>query len=172
MRVRALLLGFCLAATPALAAAPAEIAPVIHAKTPYGEGDYTFLLMTAYQAQLWTDAPQWSMRAPFALTIRYGMGFSTDDFVSRAIDEMKHVDPSLSQQTLDSYAAAMTKVFPPVEKGDEITALYRPGKPVKVFKNGAPTGSVAAKGFAQPFFGIWLSPASSDPTLRNMLLHQ
>jgi hypothetical protein len=172
MTGRALLLALCVAATPALAAAPSEIAPVIHATAPHGEGDYTFLLMSAYQAQLWTDAPQWSMKTPFALTIIYHMGFSTDDFVSRAKDEMKHVDPSLTDGQLAAYSAAMTKVFPPVDKGDEITALYQPGKSVKIFKNGQPTGAVAVKGFAQPFFGIWLSPATSNPGLRQKLLGQ
>jgi len=165
------LLAACLVASPAFAAAPPEIASVIHAATPYGEGRYAFLLVTPYEAQLWTDAQQWSMEAPFALTLRYHMDFSTDDFVSRARSEMKHVDPSLSDATLDSYGAAMTKVFPPVKDGDEITALYEPGKPVQIFKNGSPTGSVAEAGFAAPFFGIWLSPVSSARSLRKKLLH-
>ena len=82
----------------------AEIASVIHAATPYGKGSYAFLLMTPYDAQLWTDAPHWSMEAPFALTLRYHMDFSTDDFVSRGLDEMKHVDPSLDAAALKASA--------------------------------------------------------------------
>jgi len=159
------------AATPVLGATPLEIAPIIHAIGPYGQGDYTALLMTVYKAQLWTDAPQWSMEAPFALTILYDMSFSTDDFVSRAKSEMKHVDPSLSDASLEAYGAAMEKVFPPVKSGDEITALFQPGKPVQIFKNGNPTGTVSEAGFAEPFFGIWLSPRSSSARLRKALLH-
>jgi hypothetical protein len=170
MKLLGVLLAACLIATPALAAPPPEIASVIHAATPYGQGKYTFLFMTAYEAQLWTDAPQWSMAVPFALTLRYHMGFSSDDFASRAKSEMKHVDPSLSDAMLDSYGAAIAKVFPPVKDGDEITALYQPGQPVQVFKNGSPTGTVADSGFAEPFFGIWLSPKSSDSSLRKKLL--
>ena len=60
--------------------------------------------------------------------------------------------------------------------------LYQPGQPVRFFKNGAPTGEVSdssvgaparadAPGFAEDFFGVWLSPATSDPDLRKSLLH-
>ena len=58
-----------------------------------------------------------------------------------------------------------------MKDGDTVTALYQPGQPVKIFHNGAPTGEIADKGFAEPFFGIWLSPESSAPSLRAHLLH-
>ena len=37
-------------------AAPPEVANVIYAAQPYGQGSYRFLAITAYSAQLWTDA--------------------------------------------------------------------------------------------------------------------
>jgi hypothetical protein len=167
--MKTIALALLLFTVPALAA-PAEIAGVIHADAPYGKGSYGAVIITAYDAELWTDAAAWSMDAPFALTLHYHMGFSTDDFVSRGIGEMKHVDPSLDDATLKRFGAAMTKTFPPVKDGDTTTALYQPGQPVKVFHNGAPTGEIADKDFAAPFFGIWLSPKSSAPSLRAQLL--
>lgn len=169
-RLAALAFAGCFFLGPAWAAPPKEIASVIHADAPHGKGTYTALVITAYDAELWTDAAQWSMDAPFALRLRYHMGFSTDDFVSRARSEMHHVDPALTDVQLDDFAKAMIPVFPPVKDGDTITALYQPGKPVTVFHNGAATGSIDAKGFAAPFFGIWLSPNSSAPGLRAALL--
>jgi hypothetical protein len=159
-----------LGAVPAFAA-PAEVSSLIHAQTPYGQGSYGVLVVTAYDAALWTDAKAWSMKAPFALTLHYHMGFSTDEFVSRGIDEMKHVNPSLDAATLKRFGAEMTKAFPPVKDGDTITALYQPGKPVTIFHNGAVSGRIADKAFAVPFFGIWLSPNSSATSLRSHLLH-
>ena len=156
--------------TPAWAEPPREIASTIHAAAPLGKGTYTVLVITAYDAELWTDAARWNMQKPFALRLRYHMGFSTDDFVSRSRSEMKHVDPSLTDAQLDAFARAMTPAFPPVKDGDTITALYRPGKPIAVFHNGAPTAVINARGFATPFFGIWLSPKTSAPGLRAALL--
>jgi hypothetical protein len=164
-------LALMLLTAPALAA-PAEVASVIHADTPYGKGSYKALFITAYDAELWTDAKGWSMKAPFALTQKYHMGFSTDDFVSRGTSEMKHVDPTLDDATMKRFGDEMAKVFPAVKEGDTITALYQPGKPVKFFHNGTATGEVADKAFAKPFFGIWLSPKTSGTSLRADLLHK
>ena len=73
---------FVSAALPAMAAPP-EIANVIKSDKPYGEGHMNFLFIKAYNARLWTDAAAWSMDAPFAMEITYGMGFDTDDLVGR-----------------------------------------------------------------------------------------
>ena len=162
------------APVPALAA-PAEIASVIHAGTPYGSGKYAVLFITAYDTELWTDAPQWSMNAPFALTLRYHIGFSSDYLLNRTLREMKGVDPKLSDADIARYKKAMA-FFAPASSGDEMTMLYQPGQPgknesVRFFKNGAPTGEVSEPGFAQDFFGVWLSPNTSEPDLRKSLLN-
>jgi hypothetical protein len=61
--------------------------------------------------------------------------------------------------------------FAPASSGDEMTMLYQPGQPTRFFKNGALTGEVSEPGFAQDFFGVWLSPATSEPDLRKSLLN-
>jgi hypothetical protein len=155
----AIAVGCVLAGTSiAAAAAPAEVADVIHAEQPFGEGKYKALIITAYTAALWTDAKTWSMDAPFALSLTYAMGFSTDDMVSRSLEEMKQVDPALTDADLKSYGEALAKAFPPVTSGDRITALHVPGQPAKFFHN-------------DDFFGVWLSPRTSAPSLRVALLH-
>ena len=164
----ALLLSLVLMTAPAMAA-PAEIASVIHAAQPYGSGKYAVLFITAYDAEVWTDAPQWSMNAPFALTLRYHIGFSSDYLVNRTLREMKGVNPALTDADIARYRKAMA-FFAPASSGDEMSMLYQPGQPVQFFKNGAPTGEVSEPGFAADFFGVWLSPNTSDPDLRKSLL--
>lgn len=161
------------AAMPA-SAAPQEIGFAIHAAQPYGTGTYSVLFITAYDAELWTDAPQWSMDAPFAITLRYHMGFSSDYLVSRMLREMRHVNPSLSDADIARYRKAMA-FFAPAQSGDEMTMLYLPGgqgkeEAVWFFKNGSPTGKISEPGFARDFFGVWLSPNTSDSDLRAALL--
>lgn len=163
-------LGLLAMAPVPVLAAPAEIASVIHAVTPYGSGKYAVLFITAYDSELWTDAPRWTLDVPFALTLRYHMGFSSDYLINRTLREMKHIDPSLSDETVARYRKAMA-FFAPASSGDEMTMLYQPGQPVRFFKNGAPTGEVSEPGFALDFFGVWLSPGTSDPDLRKSLLN-
>lgn len=175
------LAGLMLAAVPASldaapqAGPPTEIAFAIHAPAPYGTGKYAILFITAFDAQLWTDAPAWSMDAPFAMTLRYHMGFSADYLVARSLREMRHVDPALSDADIARYKKAMEPIFAPASSGDEMSMLFLPaeqGKPESVwfFKNGSPTGKISEPGFARDFFGVWLSPNTSDPDLRKALL--
>ncbi len=158
-----------LASLPAFAAPP-EIANVIKADKPYGEGHMNFLFINAYNARLWTDALRWTMDQPFAMEITYGLSFDTDDLVERTFKEMKTVDPGLSGAETARLTPELNKVYPPVKKGDRLTALYVPGQPVMFSHNGALTGSIAGDGFARDFFGIWLSPNTSAPSLRDKLL--
>jgi Chalcone isomerase-like len=157
-----------LAPLPALAAPP-EIADVIHAEKPYGEGHMNFLFIKAYNARLWTDAASWSMDTPFAMEITYGMGFDTSDLTERTIKEMKNVDPQLSDAEVAKLTPQLNKVYPPVKSGDRLTALYLPGKPIAFSHNGTPTGCIDA-GYAKDFFGLWLLPTTSSPSLRDKLL--
>ena len=158
------------AATAPALAAPPEIANVIKSDKPFGEGHMNFLFIRAYNARLWMDAPNWSMDAPCAMEITYGMGFDTDDLVERTIKEMKNVDPGLSDADIAKLTPELNKVYPPVKSGDRLVALYVPGKPVMFSHNGEPTGSIAGDSFARDFFGIWLSPNTSAPGLRKDLL--
>jgi hypothetical protein len=150
-------------------AAPAEIAGTIKADKPYGEGHVSLLLIKTYNARLWTDAAGWSMDAPSAMEITYGMGFDTDDLVERTIKEMKNVDPELNDTEVAKLTPQLIKAYLAVKSGDRLTALYLPGKPVAFFYNGAPTSSID-NSYAKDFFGLWLLPNTSRPGLRKELL--
>lgn len=167
------------AAAPAFAAGskadegakPAEITNVIKAVAPYGTGSLHMLFMSAYDAALWTDASRWSMQAPFAISMTYHFACDASDIVDRAIDEMSRANPSLSTSTLARYRSMIAGLFPGVKSGDEMTALSTPDGTVKFFHDGQQTGQVHDASFAQAFFGIWLSPETSEPSLRAKLLH-
>ena len=155
-------------ASPVLAAPP-EIAAVIKADKPYGEGHMNFLFIKAYNARFWTDAAGWSMEQPFAMEITYGMGFDTSELVERTIKEMKNVDPALNDAEIAKLTPQLNKVYPAVKSGDRLMALHAPGKPIAFFHNGAPTGSID-NAYAKDFFGLWLLPNTSSPSLRAKLL--
>src|SRR6202000_3392927 len=94
---------------------PAEIANVIRAERPLGEGSMSKLMITAYDASLWTDGPVWSASQPFALKLSYHMAFSTSEIVDRSIAEMKSNNPALSETAAASYRAEMLRLFPDVK---------------------------------------------------------
>ena len=64
----------------------------------------------------------------------------------------------------------MTRIFPDVRAGDRITGVQRPGTGARFFVNGRLQGELPDSDFARLFFGIWLSPRTSEPALRAALL--
>ncbi len=152
------------------AARPIELSDIIAAPEPYGAATLTWLFLTAYEASIWTDAPAWSMDSTFALVIVYRMSFTREELVERTVEEMARLSPQLDAAARDRLSRALGKAFPDVKSGDRITALHIPGTPVAFFHNGTPTSQISAPDFADPFFGIWLSPQTSEPSVRAGLL--
>jgi hypothetical protein len=166
------LLACLLFAAPTLAAEvqkPAELQPVIKASAPIGQGAMTKLWFKGYDAALWTDAPKWSMDSLYALSLKYGMGFTTEELTERSIEEIERTK-KLSADQKSNYSAQLAKLFPNVKKNDVITALYEPSKGTTFFYNGKKTGSITDPVFAKDFMGIWLAPGTSAPELRTALL--
>ena len=57
-----------------------------------------------------------------------------------------------------------------MKANDRLTGVLLPGQGAKFFVNGALRVEVRESEFAKLFFGIWLSPQSSEPALRQALL--
>lgn len=149
---------------------PAELEGAVQAREPYGRASLTWLFLKAYDVSLWTDAATWSFNETFALTIEYNMSFSSDELVERTIEEMRRVAPSLSGVDKSRFAEQLKRLFPDVGSGDRITALHVPGRSVQFFFNGRGKGQFEDAAFAEPFFNIWLSPRTAEPSIRKKLL--
>ena len=57
-----------------------------------------------------------------------------------------------------------------VKSGDRITAFHKPGVGIRFFVNGLAHASIDDPEFSRFFFGIWLSPNTSEPKMRTDLL--
>jgi hypothetical protein len=66
----------------------------------------------------------------------------------------------------------MRALFPDVKAGDRITGINQPAVGAVFWSQGRVLGEVRDPAFAKQFFGIWLSPQSSEPQMRRALLAQ
>lgn len=163
---------------PALLRAQAGVAmpPELQRALPQaqwqGEGRLRFLGMRIYDARLWV-APGFEAagfaRAPLALELRYARSLNGRLIAERSLTEMVRSGP-LDEAQRSAWLAAMTGLFPDVKDGDRITGVFTPGTVATFFLNGQPLGEVRDARFAERFFGIWLSPQTSEPALRQALL--
>ena len=169
---RALLCSLAAAALPASARTQGELDAVLPGARLHGRGEMSFLGQTIYEARLWvTDgfSPGAYARLPLALELTYAMALSGSRLASRSLQEMQR-QRALTASQRSRWLAAMEQAFPDVAKGDRLLGVLVPGSGARFFHNGEPRGEVADPEFATLFFGVWLSPRTSEPALRAMLL--
>jgi hypothetical protein len=155
-------------AAPAL---PPELAAELPSARWRGTGVMRFLGLHIYDAQLWSaDAVTGDGAAqPLALALVYGRQLVGEQIAKRSLQEMDRIGRFSDEQSA-RWLKAMTQLFPDVRDGDRLTGVQRPGVATRFFLNGQFRGEVADAEFTRLFFGIWLSPRTSEPRLRAQLL--
>jgi hypothetical protein len=154
-------------------APPDELRGTLPGARLQGRMRFRWLGLTVYDTRLWVpgepvSAQDYAGRA-FALELLYARSLDGARIADRSIDEMRRVD-RLDERQAGDWRAAMAAAFPDVVAGDRLTGLNLPGRGARFFHNTRPTREVADTEFARLFFGIWLSPRSPEPALRQSLL--
>lgn len=149
-------------------ATPNEVALVQPPLQLRGGSTLTFLGMGIYDARLWSPAAfaldQYD-QYPFALELQYRRSLSGNLIAKRSLQEMQRqsgFDPTRA----DDWLAHMQALFPDVKADDRITGFNQPGVGAHFSVNGKPVGEVRDVLFAKLFFGIWLSPQTSESAMR------
>jgi len=155
------------AATP-----PAFIRQALPEAALWGQGQMRFLGLRIYDARLWAgsrfEAADFGA-CPLALELNYHRAFTGAAIAQRSIDEIERqgdLTPAQAQRWLKALAA----VLPDVQPGDRLTGLYQPGQGMRLWRGQQPLGAIDDAELARRFFGIWLSPRTSEPSLRSALL--
>ena len=137
-----------------------------------GSGELRFLGLSIYQARLWVsprfDASDFGAH-PLALELTYQRAFSAEAIAKRSLEEMRRIG-SFTEVQATRWQQALQAALPDVQPGDRLVGLYQPGTGATFQLRGRTVGTVADPAFARLFFGIWLSPLTSEPQLRAALL--
>ena len=158
-------------AQPSLELAPPELVTDLPGATRRGAAVMRFFGLTIYDIRLWSPTALAGDGANQALALElvYARELLGELIASRSLEEMRRIGPFSDAQAL-SWLAAMRRLFPNVQAGDRLTGVQRPGQSTRFFFNGLLRGELADGDFTRLFFGIWLSPRSSEPGLRARLL--
>lgn len=149
-----------------------ELANVLPQSRLVGKGRLTFWGFQVYDARLWAlpgFKPDSLTTQPFALELAYLRAFDNQDVAERSITEMRRSTP-ISDAQAKAWIDEMMRVLPDVKAGDRVMGIHRPGVGAQFLMNGKPSGEIRDAEFARLFFGIWLSPKTSEPKLRLALL--
>ena len=137
-----------------------------------GQSLFRWWGLEVYRATLYGDAgfdPQRFERQRFGLELEYLRNFSGRDIAQRSLDEMQGIaplDPAQARGWLDT----MQRSFPDVRPGDRLLGTHDPERGARFYINGRLLSAVDDPAFSARFFGIWLSPRTSQPRLREALI--
>jgi len=134
-----------------------------------GEGRLTYMLLNVYDATLYAPHAQLTNNQPFALSIHYLREINGNDIANRSIEEMRRQGLQ-DEEMLKTWHAEMSAIFPDVQNGTVLTAVFTPGKHTEFFQNNRSIGTINGDDFLHYFSGIWLSEKTSEPALREKLL--
>lgn len=153
-------------------AAPAFITQAIGPSVLAGQGQMRFLGLRIYDARLWVG-PQFQAQAfadyPLALQLTYHRAFRADAIAQRSVQEITRQTP-LAPALAQRWQAQLAQWIPDVQPGDQLTGIYQPGQGLQLWSGMHMLGTVSDAALARAFVGIWLSPATSEPRLRQALL--
>ena len=177
---RRVLVAVTVLAAPAILHARAQgstrVPPEVDAELPnakrLGSGSLRFMLLHVYDARLWVrdgfNAVDFA-KVPLALELEYARTLYGGLIADRSLAEMRR-SADIADDKAQRWLAVMKQLFVDVHKGDRITGVQVPGVATRIFVNGKLRGEVRDAEFTRLFFGIWLSPATSEPKLRDALL--
>ena len=106
---------------------------------------------------------------PLALELSYLRNLKGADIAERSLDEMRRLE-TIEPAQAEVWLVAMRNLFPDVKKGDRLAGVHQPGRGASFYLNDRLLGEVADPRFSRLFFGIWLSPNTSQPAMRATLL--
>ena len=101
----------------------------------------------------------------------YARTFSARDIAERSLQEMKR-QTSINKAREADWTNKLAAVLPDVKPGDSLLGFHRPDQGAMFQSGGRTLGTVDDPVFSALFFGIWLSPATSEPALRTALIAQ
>ncbi|CAM3639612.1 chalcone isomerase family protein [Polynucleobacter arcticus] len=166
--VLVLALGMSVATSSGFAKEPPHIKSMMGQVQLQGLGRLNFWGFHVYDANLYRGAAKDSQE--FALELKYQKSFSGEAIANRTADEMKNMGVADAQAA--SWGKELAGIFPNVEPGQTITAVYIPKQGTSFFYEGKKISQIQGADFAKAFFGIWLDSKTSAPRLRTDLLGQ
>lgn len=134
-----------------------------------GKGKLSVAFWDVYDIALYAPDGKLSDARPFALTILYMRDLRGNDIADRSVQEMRQQGYK-DEIKLSAWNAQMKNIFPDVENGTVLSAVFIPEKETIFYNKDKQIGVIKDAKFTRLFSNIWLGEKTSEPDLRRKLL--
>ena len=165
--MRKFLISALIGLTLSSALAAGVFTPLLPGAQQVGQGVFKRFGWSIYEARLYAPGGSFDPTKPYALSLTYERTIAGDRLVQASLDEMRKLGAPVDERP--EWRTALSQVLPSVSKGVTLTGVYRPGEGAIFYQQDKETGRVD-EALARMFFGIWLDPRTSEPSLRQTLL--
>jgi len=134
-----------------------------------GEARLTYAFWDVYEATLYAPKGTLQQDKPYALSLRYLRDIAGDAIANRSVEEIEKQGFDDVEQ-LAIWKAKMLEIFPNVEDGTVLTAIFIPGNKTLFYEGSTNIGVIKDAEFTKRFSDIWLGENTSESRLREELL--
>lgn len=146
--------------------------PLLPGSRMLGEASLRYWGLRIYNARLWTLPTVRIDQVtdhPMVLELEYHRDLKGASIADRSLSEMLR-GGAIPEPQAQQWLTQMQRIFPDIKTGDKLTGHHHPGQGVGFTYNGRSIGRIDDPEFSRRFFGIWLSPTTSQPEMRTSLL--
>lgn len=134
-----------------------------------GEAKLSVLFWDVYVSTLYTPSGEYSQGIrPLRLDIRYFRSIKAEDLVEQTGKEWR--EQGLSDPRHKEWLNELLAIWPDVAEDDVISLQLDEAGAARFLFNGEPVGAITDPDFGRDFAGIWLSPKTTRPELREQLI--
>jgi hypothetical protein len=172
MKISRMLAPLCIAipllGSVCFAADATHVDQVLTSAKLQGSGRLTWWGFNIYDAALYRSA---NLSSPeFAMDVRYQKSFQGISIANRTVEEMRRIGVPEAQAV--NWGKQLASFMPNIQSGQTLTAIYSPKQGTVFYHEGKQIAQISGMDFPKAFFGIWLDPKTSAPSLREQLLGQ
>ena len=143
-----------------------ELKPYLNNPKHIGTGPLTYYGFKVYDAHYYSTDELG--KAGFALRLDYVRKVLNEDLIKATVKQMVRLGASDNEIT--KWQSELEKIYPTVDQGHHITAIYQPSGSTTFIHNGKLAGKINDQQFSKIFFSIWLDQKTNSPDLRTKLL--
>jgi len=143
-----------------------EITPFLPKAYQVGQGPFSYLGFKVYDAKYFVNDSEG--KTGFAIRLEYARKVLGADLLKATMQQIARL--GASENDIAKWEEELGKLYPNVDSGHQITAIYNPNGTTTFLHNGKLIGKMASELFSKYFFSIWLDPKTNRPELRRQLL--